>query len=72
MRENLNQVTEEAVRRIQEDQKKAQQIQQQIQKDHATNTRLAKFLSILLQKITNDKLIHYLYTTWFPPVHETL
>ena len=45
VREDTNKVTEEAVRRIQDNQKKAQQIGQDIKNDKATNGKYAKFLT---------------------------
>ncbi|MBU0627201.1 hypothetical protein KKG31_04680 [Patescibacteria group bacterium] len=50
-------MTEEAVRRVQEDQKKAQQIGQQIQDDHKSNLKLAQFLSFLITDIKDEKVI---------------
>ncbi len=70
VRENINKVTEEAVRRIQEDQKKAQQTSQQIKKDKAINNKFAKFLSFLIEDIKNDELIKQIYRTFFTTIHE--
>jgi len=64
-RENMNKVTEDAVRRVQNDQQKAQQIWQQIQNDHTTNVQLAKFLSFLIQNIKEEKIIKWLYDSFF-------
>ena len=69
VRENMNKVTEEAVRRVQDDQKKAQQVWQQIQSDHANNVKLAKFLSFLIRNIKEDKVIKGLYDTFFKVIH---
>ena len=68
-RENMNKVTEEAVRRVQDDQQKAQQVWQQIQADHTTNVQLAKFLSFLIQNIKEDKVIKWLYNSFFKIKH---
>jgi len=71
VRENTNKVTEEAVRRIQDNQKKAQQIGQDIKKDKATNDKFANFLAFLLSDIKNDTLIKQIYHTFFVTVPET-
>ncbi len=63
-------MTEEAVRRIQENQKKAQQIGQDIKKDKDTNSKFAKFLTFLLKDIKNDALIKQIYTTFFKTINE--
>jgi len=65
VREDTNKVTEEAVRRVQDDQKKAQQVGQDIKNDKATNNKFAKFLTFLLKDIKNDNLIKQLYTVFF-------
>lgn len=69
VREDTNKVTEEAVRRIQDDQKKAQHIGQEIKKDKANNDKLAKFLTFLLKEIKNDTIIRQLYTVFFKTRH---
>jgi len=63
-------VTEEAVRRVQDDQKKAQQVGQDIKKDKATNNNLAKFLTFLLKDIKSDTVIKQIYHTFFKTRHE--
>jgi len=70
VRENSNKVTEEAVRRVQDDQKKAQQVGQDIKKDKATNDKFAKFLTFLLRDIKNDTIIRQLYQTFFKTPNE--
>lgn len=70
VREDTNKVTEEAVRRVQDDQKKAQQVGQQIKNDKATNNKFAKFLTFLLKDIKNDNLIKQIYHTFFKTRHE--
>lgn len=65
VREDSNKVTEEAVQRVQDNQKKAQQVQQQIKKDKDTNRKLANFLTFLLNDIKNDTLIKNIYETFF-------
>lgn len=66
----MNKVTEEAVRRVQDDQKKAQQVGQDIKKDKATNAKFAKFLEFLLRDIKNDALVKQIYHTFFKTRHE--
>lgn len=70
VRENMNKVTEEAVRRVQDDQKKAQQVGQEIKKDKATNHKLAKFLTFLLKDIKSDTLVKQIYHAFFKTNHE--
>jgi len=70
VREDTNKVTEEAVRRVQENQKKAQQIGQDIKKDKATNNKFAKFLTFLLKDIKSDIVIKQIYHTFFKTTHE--
>jgi len=70
VREDTNKVTEEAVRRVQDDQKKAQQVGQEIKSDQATNGKFAKFLAFLLKDIKNDNLIRQIYQVFFKTRHE--
>ncbi len=70
VREDNNKVTEEAVRRIQDNQKKAQQVGQDIKNDKATNGKYAKFLTFLLKDIKNDHLIKQIYHVFFKTRHE--
>ena len=65
VREDTNKVTEEAVRRVQDNQKKAQQVGQEIKNDKATNGKYAKFLTFLLKDIKNDHLIKQIYHVFF-------
>ena len=65
----MNKVTEEAVRRVQDDQKKAQQVGQDIKKDKATNDKFAKFLTFLLKDIKNDDLVRQIYHVFFKTRH---
>lgn len=64
-RSDVNKVTEEAVQRIQEQSKKAQQTHQQIQQDKAKNSNLAQFLTFLLKTVQNDKIVSLLYDVFF-------
>ncbi len=70
VREDSNKVTEEAVRRVQDDQKKAQQVGQEIKSDKATNNKFAKFLTFLLKDIKNDHIIKQIYQVFFKTGHE--
>jgi len=70
VREDTNKVTEEAVRRIQDNQKKAQQIGQDIKNDKATNDKFANFLAFLLSDIKSDTLIKQLYQTFFTTIEQ--
>lgn len=69
VREDTNKVTEEAVRRVQDDQK-AQQVGQQIQQDKATNNKFANFLAFLLSDIKSDTLIKQIYHTFFKTIDQ--
>ena len=64
-RSDVNKVTEEAVRRIQDQSKKAQQVHQQIQQDKTNNTAIAQFLTFLLKTVQNDKIVSLLYDVFF-------
>lgn len=63
-------MTEEAVRRAQDNQKKAQQVGQEIKKDKATNDKFAKFLTFLLRDIKSDTVIKQIYHTFFKTRNE--
>lgn len=63
-------MTEEAVRRVQEDQKRAQQVGQEIRDDKAKNAKVAKFLTFLLKDIKNDQLIKQVYEVFFKSRNE--
>jgi hypothetical protein len=58
-------VTEEAVRRIQDQSKKAQQVHQQIQQDKANNNTIAQFLGFLIEAIKNEHIVSLLYDVFF-------
>lgn len=70
-RQDINKVTEEAVRRIQEEAKQAKQVHQHIQQDKQTNAKLATFLSFLITTIKDDALIALLYELFFKTKHPT-
>lgn len=65
IRSDVNQVTEEAVQRVQAQSKQAKQIAQQIKKDKAINNHLAQFLTFLMQTIQDEELIKALVATFF-------
>ena len=58
-------VTEEDVQRIQENTRQMKKIAQQLKQDKKQNNQLANFLSFLLNEITNEKIIKWLYDTFF-------
>lgn len=65
VRSDVNKVTEEAVRRVQDNQKKAQQISKQIKDEKDINNNLAKFLSFILKEVKNDHIIKSVYNVFF-------
>lgn len=58
-------ITEADVQRVQENVRQAKKVAQQLQQDKKQNNQLANFLSFLLSEITNDKIIKWLYDTFF-------
>ena len=58
-------VTEADVQRVQENARQIKKIAQQLQQDKKENNQLAKFLTFLLNEISNDKIIKWLYNTFF-------
>jgi len=58
-------VTEADVQRIQENTRQAKKVAQQLQQDKKQNNQLANFLSFLLSEISNEKIIKWLYDTFF-------
>jgi len=58
-------VTEADVQRVQENVRQVKKIAQQLQQDKKQNNQLANFLSFLLTEISNDKIIKWLYNTFF-------
>ena len=58
-------VTEADVQRVQENARQVKKIAQQLQQDKKRNNQLAKFLTFLLSEIENDKIIKWLYDTFF-------
>lgn len=64
-REDVNKVTEEDRKRIQEDNQKAKQAAQQIKKDKKINNDMANFLWYLLKNLDSDKIISWIYNVFF-------
>lgn len=64
-RENVDKISEEDRKRVQEDSKKAKQVWQQIKKDKKTNNDMANFLAYLLKKIDNDDIVSWIYDVFF-------
>ena len=58
-------VTEADVQRVQENSRQMKKIAQQLQQDKKQNNQLANFLTFLLSEIRNDKIIKWLYDTFF-------
>lgn len=58
-------VTEADIQRVQENTRQVKKIAQQLQQDKKQNNQLANFLSFLLGEISNDKIIKWLYNTFF-------
>lgn len=58
-------VTEADVQRIQENARQIKKIAKQLQQDKKQNSQLADFLTFLLSEISNDKIIKWLYNTFF-------
>ena len=58
-------VTEADVQRIQENARQIKKIAKQLQQDKKQNSQLADFLTFLLSEISNDKIIKWLYDTFF-------
>ena len=64
-REDQNKITEEAVKRVQDQSKKAKQVRDQGKKEQKQNRKIAQFLTFLLNNIENNKLLHVLHTLFF-------
>ena len=58
-------VTEADVQRVQENARQAKKVAQQLQQDKKENNQLANFLTFLLSEISNEKIIKWLYDTFF-------
>ncbi|MDR0606893.1 MAG: hypothetical protein LBG52_00720 [Candidatus Peribacteria bacterium] len=61
-------VSETAVQKVQEEARQAKQVAQQLKKDKAINDQFAKFLTFLMQTITNEQIIKGIYNTFFTTV----
>jgi len=64
-RDDVNKVTEQDKKRIQENSQKAKQTAQQIKKDKKINNDIANFLSYLLKSLSNDQIISWIYNVFF-------
>ncbi len=58
-------VTEADVQRIQENSRQMKKVAQQLKQDKKQNNQLADFLVFLLGEISNEKIIKWLYDTFF-------
>ncbi|MDR0860004.1 MAG: hypothetical protein LBO09_03310 [Candidatus Peribacteria bacterium] len=58
-------VSETAVQKVQEEARQAKQVAQQLKKDKAVNDQFAKFLTFLMQTISNEHIIKGIYDTFF-------
>lgn len=58
-------VTEADVQRVQENARQIKKVAQQLQQDKKQNNQLANFLTFLLNEISNEKIIKWLYDTFF-------
>ena len=58
-------VTEADVQRVQEQARQAKKVAQQLKQDKKQNNQLANFLTFLLNEISNEKIIKWLYDTFF-------
>lgn len=65
VRQDVNKVTEDAVKRVQSSTAQAKQIQAQIKQDKAINNKFAQFLEFLLKNIQWEELISAIYNTFF-------
>jgi len=69
VRQDVNKVTEEAVKRVQASTAQARQIQTQIKQDKIINNNIANFLEFLLKNIKTDELISAVYNTFFKVIN---
>jgi len=58
-------ITEADIQRIQENAHQIKKVAQQLQQDKKQNNQLANFLTFLLNEIPNEKIIKWLYDTFF-------
>jgi len=65
VRQDVNKVTEQDVKRVQASSAQAKQIQAQIKQDKIVNNNLAKFLEFLLREITWEELVSCIYNAFF-------
>lgn len=65
IRQDVNKVTEEDVKRVQASSAQAKKIQTQIKQDKITNNNFARFLQFLLQNIKEEELFDSIFNTFF-------
>lgn len=65
IRDQQNQVTEEDVKRAEEQSKQAKQIQGEIKQSKDKNGKIASFLAFLLRQIKNETMIKAIHQTFF-------
>lgn len=65
IRDQTNQVTEEDVKRTDEQAKQAKQAQADIKQSKDKNTKVAKFLAFLLKHLKNEALVKSIHQTFF-------
>lgn len=65
IREDQNKVSEQDRKKIQDDWAKAKKVQQQIQVSKQENNKIANFLAFLLKDIQNEKIMDWIYHTFF-------
>ncbi len=70
-RQDIGKISEEAVRRVQEEGKKAKQAHQQSQQNRQENSKLSDFLTFLIKEIKSEKLIWLLYELFFKTKHKS-
>jgi len=69
--ESGNQVTEQDIQRVQTQSGQAQQVAQQIQKDRIHRGKMADFLTFLVQDLSNEKIVHWIYEVFFKVKNHT-
>lgn len=65
IREDQNKVSEQDKKRIQDNWAKAKKVQQQIQASKQENNKIANFLAFLLKDIQDEKIMDWIYHTFF-------
>ncbi|MCF7835192.1 hypothetical protein K9M48_04050 [Candidatus Gracilibacteria bacterium] len=65
VREDVNKVTEEDRKRVQENNQKAKKVGQQIKKDKQINNNIAEFIGHLLNTLKSEKIVIGIYQVFF-------